>query len=44
MNYVFFDFETTGKGKVPKKGRFSNKWEQILQVGAIVVDKNHGFF
>ena len=39
--YVFFDFETTGKGKVdPNSKRFGSKWEQILQVGAILVDEN----
>ena len=39
--YVFFDFETTGKGKVdPNSKRFGSKWEQILQVGAILVDGN----
>ena len=39
--YIFFDFETTGKGKVdPDSKRFGSKWEQILQVGAILVDEN----
>ena len=39
--YIFFDFETTGKGKVdPGSKRFGSKWEQILQVGAILVDEN----
>ena len=31
MNYVFYDLETSGKDPC---------WDQILQVGAILVDKN----
>ena len=31
MNYVFYDLETSGKNPC---------WDQILQVGAILVDKN----
>jgi len=39
--YIFYDFETSGKGKKdPTSGRFGSKWEQILQVGAILVDEN----
>jgi len=39
--YIFYDFETTGKGKKnPISGRFGSNWEQILQVGAILVDEN----
>ena len=29
MNYVFYDFETTGR---------SSTWDQIIQVGAILVN------
>ena len=40
MSYIFYDFETTGKGKKasPKAFNQSPNWEQILQVGAIVAD------
>ena len=31
MNYVFYDLETTGR---------NNTWDQIIQVGAILVDSN----
>jgi len=39
--YIFYDFETTGKGKKasPKSFGQSPNWEQILQVGAIVADE-----
>jgi len=38
--YIFFDFETSGKGKKanPKAFKETNDWEQILQVGAVVAD------
>ena len=38
--YIFYDFETTGKGKKasPTSWGQSPNWEQILQVGAIVAD------
>jgi len=29
MNYVFYDFETTGR---------SSTWDQIIQVGAVLVN------
>jgi len=40
--YIFYDFETTGKGKKASPTSFgqSPNWEQILQVGAIVADEN----
>ena len=40
--YIFYDFETTGKGKKASSTSFgqSPNWEQILQVGAIVADEN----
>jgi len=40
--YIFYDFETTGKGKKASPSSFgqSPNWEQILQVGAIVADEN----
>ena len=39
--YIFYDFETTGKGKKasPTSWGQSPNWEQILQVGAIVADE-----
>ncbi|PPR47040.1 MAG: Exodeoxyribonuclease I [Alphaproteobacteria bacterium MarineAlpha5_Bin9] len=41
-NYIFYDFETTGKGKKenPNSFGFKANWEQILQVGAIVTNEN----
>ena len=38
--YIFYDFETSGKGKKvdPKAFKETNGWEQILQVGAVVAD------
>ena len=38
--YIFYDFETTGKGKKASPTSFgqSPNWEQILQVGAILAD------
>ena len=40
--YIFYDFETTGKGKKasPKAWGQSPNWEQILQVGAIVANSD----
>ena len=40
--YIFYDLETTGKGKKESSNSFgsSPKWEQILQIAAIVVDEN----
>ncbi len=40
--YIFYDLETTGKGKKesPKAFGTSPKWEQILQIAAIVTDEN----
>ena len=39
--YIFYDLETTGRGKKEKSDSFSStpKWEQILQVAAVVVDE-----
>ena len=38
----FWDLETTGAGKKehPKAFESSPKWEQIMQIAAIVVDEN----
>ena len=40
--YIFYDLETTGRGKKenPKSFGLTPKWEQILQVAAIVTDEN----
>ena len=40
--YIFYDLETTGKGKkeTPDAFNATPKWEQILQIAAIVVDEN----
>ena len=40
--YIFWDLETTGKGKKASPTSFgqSPNWEQILQVGAIVADES----
>ena len=40
--YIFYDLETTGKGKKETSDAFNAtpKWEQILQIAAIVVDEN----
>ena len=40
--YIFYDLETTGRGKKENSTSFgtSPKWEQILQIAAIVVDEN----
>ena len=39
--YIFYDLETTGKGKKESPDSFGTtpKWEQILQIAAIVVDE-----
>ncbi len=41
QKYIFYDLETTGKGKKESSNSFGTtpKWEQILQVAAIVVDE-----
>ena len=40
--YIFYDLETTGRGKKENPKAFSStpKWEQILQIAAIVTDEN----
>ena len=40
--YIFYDLETTGKGKKESAKAFGTtpKWEQILQIAAIVTDEN----
>ena len=40
--YIFYDLETTGRGKKESQNSFgtSPKWEQILQIAAIVTDEN----
>ena len=40
--YIFYDLETTGRGKKETPDAFNStpKWEQILQIAAIVVDEN----
>ena len=40
--YIFYDLETTGRGKKESPDAFNStpKWEQILQIAAIVVDEN----
>jgi len=42
QKYIFYDLETTGRGKKESANAFSTtpKWEQILQIAAIVVDEN----
>ena len=39
--YIFYDLETTGAGKKESPNSFGTtpKWEQILQIAAIVVDE-----
>ena len=41
-NYIFYDLETTGRGKKESPNAFGTtpKWEQILQIAAIVTDEN----
>ena len=40
--YIFYDLETTGRGKKESPTAFGTtpKWEQILQIAAIVTDDN----
>jgi len=40
--YIFYDLETTGRGKKESANAFGTtpKWEQILQIAAIVTDEN----
>lgn len=40
--YIFYDLETTGRGKKESATSFGTtpKWEQILQIAAIVTDEN----
>ncbi|MDC0226542.1 exonuclease domain-containing protein [Alphaproteobacteria bacterium] len=40
--YIFYDLETTGRGKKESSTAFGTtpKWEQILQIAAIVTDEN----
>ena len=40
--YIFYDLETTGRGKKENRNSFatSPKWEQILQIAAIITDEN----
>ncbi|MBI29447.1 MAG: hypothetical protein CMI95_06140 [Pelagibacteraceae bacterium] len=40
--YIFYDIESTGRGKKENRDSFAStpKWEQILQIAAIVVDEN----
>ena len=40
--YIFYDLETTGRGKKENSNSFGTtpKWEQILQIAAIVTDEN----
>ena len=42
QKYIFYDLETTGRGKKESANAFgmTPKWEQILQIAAIVVDEN----
>ena len=42
QKYIFYDLETTGRGKKESANAFGTtpKWEQILQIAAIVVDEN----
>ena len=40
--YIFYDLETTGRGKKEYPSAFGTtpKWEQIMQIAAIVTDEN----
>ena len=40
--YIFYDLETTGRGKKESPNAFATtpKWEQIMQIAAIVTDEN----
>ena len=42
FKYIFYDLETTGRGKKESAKAFGTtpKWEQILQIAAIVTDEN----
>ena len=42
QKYIFYDLETTGRGKKESQNSFGTtpKWEQILQIAAIVTDEN----
>ncbi len=42
VKYIFYDLETTGRGKkeYPKAFGTTPKWEQIMQIAAIVTDEN----
>ena len=42
QKYIFYDLETTGRGKKESPNAFgtSPKWEQILQIAAIITDEN----
>ena len=42
VKYIFYDLETTGRGKKESAKAFGTtpKWEQILQIAAIVTDEN----
>ena len=40
--YIFYDLETSGRGKKEYPTAFGTtpKWEQIMQIAAIVTDSN----
>ena len=41
MNIIFYDFETSGRGRFDKNNKTMNgQWDQILQVGAILCNEN----
>mgnify|MGYP001447353403 CR=1 FL=1 len=42
QKYIFYDLETTGRGKKESPNAFGTtpKWEQIMQIAAIVTDEN----
>ena len=42
VKYIFYDLETTGRGKKENSNSFQTtpKWEQILQIAAIVTDND----
>lgn len=41
MNVIFYDFETSGRGRFDKNNKTMNgQWDQILQVGAILCNEN----
>ncbi|MDG2187305.1 MAG: exonuclease domain-containing protein [Hyphomicrobiales bacterium] len=39
MNFIFYDFETSGRAEPAKKTR-NGQWDQILQVGAILCNED----